>query len=118
MKYIKMILACMMAVMVTACATWWTDQNKAGSESVFIEYFESSNTVKSVTYEHWKETEASTALVWLADGTRIELEAKGTKAFEGQALRANVEKAIAEQIGEVAPGVIDAVIKALKGGTP
>lgn len=118
MKHILICILTMVALSGCAGALPWNDQNKAGSESVSIQYFESSQKVKSVTYEHWKETEASTALIWLADGTRIELEAKGTKAFDAIRQRAGVEKAVMDQIGEVAPGVVDAIIKALKGGTP
>lgn len=110
------IFAAVLVLSSCTGATWWNDQNKAGSESIVIDYFEASHTIKKVEYNHWKETESSTALVWLADGTRIELEAKGTKAFEGQALRAQVEKAIAKEVGTVAPGVIDNIMKALVPG--
>ena len=43
---------------------------------------------------------------------KFEYEAAGVQAFDGVRARAEVAKAIAETIGDVAPGVVDAITKA------
>lgn len=60
-----------------------------------------------------KEGENVKAFVEMSDGTKFSYEATKVTAFEGQALRADVEKVIAEQIGDVGPGVVDAIIGAI-----
>lgn len=53
----------------------------------------------------------------LPDGTAVVYQAADVRAFEAQALRAAVEKALIEEIGEAAPAVVEAVVAAvLKGG--
>ena len=38
--------------------------------------------------------------------------ASGVKAFEGQAIRADVEKVLTEEYGEALPSVVDGILKA------
>lgn len=51
---------------------------------------------------------------------RVRYKADDLRAFEGQALRAQVEAVVAEQIGEswreTVPGIVDALISAVKPG--
>ncbi len=41
------------------------------------------------------------------DGLEFAYSATGACAFEGQAIRGEVDKAITETVGEVAPGIVD-----------
>ena len=111
-----MMLAIVLAVTVTACAGAlpWNDQNDAGMEKWSVQY--KDGVIDKVSYINGKELGASDIKIELADGTILNFSGNDITAFQGQEFRADVEKAITEQLGTVAPGVIDAIIKAISGG--
>lgn len=92
----------------------WNDQNAAGMEKWSVTYKDGA--INKVQYINGKEAGASDIVIQLADGTVLNFTGSDIKAFQGQELRASVEKAIAEQLGSVSPGVIDAILKAISGG--
>lgn len=58
-----------------------------------------------------KEQQSVRVAMYASDGTKVlEYEAEGIKAFEGQAFRAEVEKVLAEQYGDVSKAAVDAVV--------
>lgn len=65
-----------------------------------------------------KEKASIKVTVTFPDGSTLIYEATDVKSFEGQALRADVQRALVEQLGEVAPGVVDAIVKAILGRPP
>lgn len=63
-----------------------------------------------------KESGAIDFKVKFASGTIMNFAADDVRAFDGQALRAEVEKIVAEQAGDAAPGIVDAILDAVTGG--
>lgn len=65
-----------------------------------------------VRWRDGKESVTMNVTIDLSQGT-FTYRRGNTRAFEGQAVRAAVEQAIAAEIGDVAPGAIDAVTGAV-----
>jgi len=102
-----------------AGAVPWNKQNYAGIEFWEVDYEQNDGgqfQISNVTYINGKEAGSSEIKIALADGTILNFAGDDILAFEGQEIRANVERAVAEQLGEVAPGVVDAIIAAITGG--
>lgn len=113
MKYTLISVLTIFILSGCAGALPWNDQNDAGIEKWSVAY--KDGFITKVSYINGKELGSSDIEIWLADGTKMSLKASDVKAFKGQQTRASVEKAISEQFGDVAPEVVDAIIKAFKG---
>lgn len=125
MSFMKIAAVLAAALMLPACAGGWIGgpQQHAGIETLRVKYElatladgSESPYIKDVYYRSGKETNMAQLVFELPDGTKLNFDTDLAKAFEGQALRAEVERVVAEQVGDVAPGVVDAIIKALTGG--
>lgn len=111
-----MMVSCLgLALMGCAGAVPWNKQNFAGIEEWSVDYSEGK--IDQVHYVNGKELGGSEIKIQLADGTVLNFSGNDITAFGGQEQRAAVEKAIVEQLGDVGPGVVDAVLKALRGGS-
>jgi len=120
MKNILMVVA--MSSLLGACAGGlpWGPQQEAGIETLRIEYGKQDNgklVIDKVFYRSGKETQKAALVFELPDGTKLNFDTEDARAFEGQALRARVEEVVLEQVGNVAPGVVDAIVGALTNGT-
>jgi len=118
----KFFLMAVLAFSLTACAgaVPWNAQNYAGITEWKLKYKKNNDgnfQLASVTYVNGKEFGADTIKIALPDGSILNFSAEDVKAFQGQEVRARVEQAVAEQFGEVAPGVVDAILKAIIPGT-
>lgn len=123
---LRLILLVCMALTLSACAGAipWNKQNNAGLSDVRVDWTEveqadgqgQGTAVTGFRVIDGKERGAVSFEVEFSDGTVLNYASTDEKAFEGQALRADIEKVIAEQIGEVGPGVVDAILKAATGG--
>lgn len=70
--------------------------------------------ITDVVYTNGKELNTSDIAISLNGGeTILNFTGSGIKAFEGQSLRAEVDKVISEEIGENIPGLTDAIMKLL-----
>ncbi len=71
--------------------------------------------VTDVSYTNGKEEDESEIAISLNGGeTILNFSGAGIKAFDGQALRAEVDKVVMETIGETVPGLTEAIIEAIK----
>jgi len=98
-----------------AGAVPWNKQNYAGLEEWSVEYVvaKGDSGIERVHYINGKEAAASEIKIALSDGTILNFAGDGISAFQGQALRADVEKAVVEQLGNVSPEIINAIIDAI-----
>jgi len=118
-KLKKILLICWLGIALTlsgcAGAVPWNKQNYAGMEEWSVEYVvpDGEGGIERVHYINGKEAASSEIKIALADGTILNFAGDGIMAFQGQSLRADVEKAVSEQLGEVGPGVVDAIINAI-----
>ncbi len=60
-----------------------------------------------------KESDRVALDVKLPDGTVVRYVASGLRAFDGQVARQAVETAVSADVRAVAPGIVDAIMKAL-----
>ena len=88
---------------------WENPQQFSGLNHLHIEYYDTGSP-RSVEVWGGKEQEAVSVEVTKADGTSAKYSASGVKAFEGQSFRAEVEKLVAEELGEVVPSLVDGFI--------
>ena len=124
LKLLTMLLATSVLLSACAGAVPWNNQNNAGIVEIEIGYKKVSDAEGNEGYQidkanivDGKENGAVQVKFTLPDGTIFNYAADDVKAFDGQALRADVEKALSEQLGTVAPGVVDSVISAITGTT-
>lgn len=113
------IFAAVLVLSGCAGALPWNKQNYAGINEVHFKWCENDQTgdymACDVLIIDAKENGAIQFKFTMPDGTVLEFAADDVKAFPGQALRADVEKAIAKQFGDIAPEVMDALLKAILG---
>ncbi|MEE8223889.1 MAG: hypothetical protein V3S59_06265 [Alphaproteobacteria bacterium] len=110
------------AFLLAGCAgaVPWNSQVNAGITRAEILWCESKNAAKD-TYlceaeiVDGKETADVTLTVKLPNGAEVRYAAKGVKAFEGHEVRGAVEKAISNDMKDVAPGVVESVVDAILG---
>ena len=91
----------------------WSEQDWAGITTIEVE---GNGLVPQTFYKSGKEA-AGIKLAFHSDGAGaidVELEASDVKAFDGIALRAEVSKALAAAQVEIAPGLLDAIVDAVK----
>ena len=121
MKKLWSIFVVVTMLVLSGCAGAlpWNKQNYAGINEVHFKWCENDKTGEymacDVMIVDAKENGAIQFKFTMPDGTVLEFAADDVKAFPGQALRADVEKAIAEQFGDVAPEVAESLLKAILG---
>lgn len=112
---------CLLSLTACAGALPWNPQNNSGIVTISAKYdceivgeaFECGQPDLNII--DGKEQGAIEIKFKLNDGTTFNYIGDQILAFRGQELRANVEKAIAEQLGDVAPEVVDQIINSIKG---
>lgn len=101
----------MVLLMLSACAgaVPWNKQMNAGLSEWKVELcdLEGKNCVKG-SFIDGKESEEKQLAVQLTEDIIIKYSTAGERAFEGLKTRADVEKFLSEQVGNVAPSVVDA----------
>ncbi len=117
----KWLLLVGVAFGLTACgALPWNDQENAGLTDMHIywAYSEANNTVYPVEIRvtDGKEFGSVNLAFQMSDGTLMNFNGVDVRAFRGQEIRADVEKAIAEVYGEIVPGLTDSILAAMTGG--
>lgn len=121
LRYLKLITTTGMVISLIACAgaVPWNKQNYAGINEVSFSWCKADEgkiyVPCNVKITNGKENGNIKFAFEMSDGTILNFSAEDVKAFGGQNIRANVEKAVAEQLGDVAPGVVDAIITAITG---
>lgn len=118
MKRLFAAVALVAAFFVTACAgnlPGVSQQGKAGVTDWEVSFNEETGQVEHARIIDGKEKADVAFKVDLKAGTAT-YSAKEVKAFDGQAFRAELEKVLAQEYGGAAPGVIDSIIKLIKGG--
>jgi len=113
---IKNIVAILMLGLLTGCVAPWSKQDYAG-----ITYFEAEACPETLQLCHLividgKEGSRNIEIRKNPDGTFSLIYGSQVLAFEGQRTRAEVEKFLAQTFGELAPGVLDRVIRIIEGG--
>jgi len=115
----KTILTIALSLILSGCvgAVPWNKQQYAGINYVQFEWCETSDSYMpcKVTIIDGKE-QGAIDFSFQIDDTILNFAADDVKAFTGQELRARVEQVVAEQLGDVGPGVVDAIIAAITGG--
>ena len=118
-KLLSLFCWAMAAIILSGCAgaVPWNKQNYAGVEEWSVEYViaDGESGLKRVHYINAKEAAASEIKIALNDGTILNFAGDGITAFQGQAIRADVEKAVAEQLGDVSPEIVNSIIDAITG---
>ena len=93
---------------------WLNPQQYSGINRGTINF--DSNTGKIVSIDVWGGKEnASVALTGDIEKGNFTYSATDTKAFDGQKVRAAVEQTVSDDVKAVAPGIVDAVVKAVLG---
>lgn len=95
-------------------------QSKAGMTIASVELCESRIAAGTLYPCKWtlsdgKEKDDVELSVKLADGSLVTYHAKGVRAFEALKIRAAVEATVAKTVGEVGPGVVEAITQAVLG---
>lgn len=117
----KYILVTLISLSLSACgAMGMNKQQYAGLEVWKVTGNQTTDgtwQVTDVEYTNGKELNTSNIAISLNNGeTILNFDGSGIKAFDGQELRAAVDKVVAEQVGNNVPGLTDAIIKVLTGG--
>jgi len=119
MKHILISILTVITLSGCAGALPWNKQNYAGINEVSFSWCKANDGATympcNVKITNGKENGGIKFAFEMPDGTILNFSADDVKAFEGQNIRAKVEKAIAEQLGDVAPEVAEAIIKAITG---
>jgi len=114
LKYFKFVITAGILISMTACAGAlpWNKQNYAGINSVHFKWCEAGENYLPCDVEiiNGKEYGAIEFKFAMPDGSILNFAADDVRAFEGQALRAEVEKLIVEQVGDVSKDVLDAIM--------
>ncbi len=118
-KTIFIAIAAMAIIAISGCAgaVPWNKQNYAGIEEWSVEYVvaKGESGIERVHYINAKEAASSEIKIALADGTILNFAGDGITAFQGQAIRADVEKAVAAELGDISPEIINSIIDAIVG---
>jgi len=108
-------------LILSACAgaVPWNMQNYAGINKITFSWCKAADGNEylpcNVTIINGKENGAVDFKFETSDGSILNFAADDVKAFEGQDIRARVESLIAEKGFEVAPEIVDTIIKAMGG---
>jgi len=120
MKHIKILICILSIISLSACgAVPWNKQNYAGINEVNFSWCKANEGKTympcNVKIINGKENGAIEFSFEMPDGTILNFAADDVKAFPGQDIRAKVEIAVVNQLGDVAPGLVDAIVKAIMG---
>lgn len=102
-------IAAMLAL--SAC----TANEYGGINHVRVSFNDDGKPSEAVLYGG-KEQEAIELKVTGLNGLNVEYRANGVSAFEGQKIRAELEKAQVEVLGKATPSLTDALVKIVTGG--
>ncbi len=117
MRSIKSLLMVLCCALLVACgALPGNPQGYAGINYIKVAWADPGGGdphPKYVKVVNGKEQSAVDLKFQMPDGTILNYAANDVKAFAGQDIRGRVEQAVAEQLGVVSPGVIDAIMAAV-----
>jgi len=100
------------------CSVMPGNQINAGITEADVEVCQANDGKPYVCKAHivdGKEKQSVTLSVKFPDGPEVGYAAGGVRAFEAHRIRGAVERAVAAQLGEAAPAVVDAITKAVLG---
>lgn len=109
-------------LLLSACAGAlpWNTQSKAGITDAVVTWCESKDATKDkyvcgARLTDGKEKTYIALKIDTPDGSHLKYTARDVKAFQGQQVRAAVEKAVSADVKAAAPGIVDAIVKAILG---
>lgn len=125
-KFRSILLSVICMVMVSACGAlgpngFGTPQGYAGINSIKVSWAQGDDgrwSPETVHIMNGKEQSMVDLKFEMPDGTIVNYKAGDVKAFEGQEIRGMVDKAFSDQMGNIMPDIVDAVITAIKKGPP
>lgn len=107
------VFAIAAALLVSACAGSLPGVSTQGSAGMTVVKASFENgVVKDISWIDGKEKADVTMSMDVATG-KVDYSARDVKAVDSQKVRAAVEKVVAEQVGSVTPGVVDAIVRAV-----
>lgn len=115
-----LIAASLILLAMTGCATLGAEsaQGRAGVTDVEVRWCEradgSDRYLCGARWVDGKERQDVSLTLDLPDGGKLRYAASGVAAFDGQRLRAEVERALVEQVGAAAPAAVDAIMRAIR----
>ncbi|MEE9395243.1 MAG: hypothetical protein V3W41_22350 [Planctomycetota bacterium] len=120
MRFLKLMAAALVALALNACAgaVPWNPQGHAGMTEVAVKWCgEGADRAacKFKVMDGKEKGQVSFEVEFTPDGTIMNYAATDEKAFEGQAIRADVEKAVAAEVTKAMPSIVDAVKAAIAG---
>ena len=120
MKIIAVIALMLAVAGLTACAgaTLGNPQGYAGITKADVDVGIAKQGevpyIKSVTFWDGKEKQSIALTVEFLDGRpKVTYAATGVAAFDGQKVRAEIEKAVSADVKAVAPGIVDSMMNAV-----
>lgn len=116
-------LGLVLGLVLAGCgAVPWNDQVAAGITTATVEWCHAGDPpaayICAVEFKDGKEKKNISLGVQMPGGVAVAYSAQGVQAFDGQAVRAAVEKAISGDLGGAAPGLVDRVVGAIMGQGP
>lgn len=105
----KLLVLSSFLILVGCSANQYAGINHAKAD------FNDNGQLQEIVFYGGKESGEVTLKVPLPGGAVAEFTGKDVRAFEGQAVRAEVEKAIAEAGAQIAPDVVNAIVDAIVG---
>lgn len=108
----RVLIALPLLASLAACDSLSTANQYAGINHVRVDYSETGEPESVVVYAG-KEAEELDITLDHPSGLKATYKARDLKAFDGQAARAEVEKAQLEVLGKVVPDLTDAIINAI-----
>jgi len=118
----KKIAAIIVALLLAGCAgvVPWNPQGYSGITKADVEVGVAKAGevpyIKSVTFWNGKEFGSVALTVEFLDGKpKVTYTAAGVTAFDGQRVRAAVEKAVSDDVRATAPAIVDTIMDAVKG---
>lgn len=116
------IIAAIAALMLAGCAgaAPWNPQGYSGITKAEVEVgvLKAGEVpyIKSVTFWNGKEYGSVALTVEFLDGKpKVVYAASGVTAFDGQKVRAAIEKAVSADLKATAPAIVDTIMDAVKG---
>ena len=111
---IRSLCLALLAVALAGCGLLSSANQFAGLNHAEAEFTEDGQ-IERIVFYGGKESGSVNLTVDLGNGATATFSGTDVTAFEGQAVRAEVEKAQAEVLGEVVPALTKAIVDAVVG---
>lgn len=110
--FVGAVLAVSTVLLLSACGSLSSANQYSGVNYAKAE-FSGNGQLREIVFAGGKESGLVDLMVDLGNGAKAQFKGSDVRAFDGQAVRAAVEKAQAEVVGEVAPDLTDAIMERL-----